>query len=45
MENENKKKGKVNSIVEPYAMRKKCPYGCSILSSIFFYLFDFDYAR
>ncbi len=27
-----KKRVKVNSIVEPYAMYKRCLYGCSILS-------------
>lgn len=32
-------KVKVNSIIEPYAMHKRCPYGCSILS--FFVLFFF----
>lgn len=32
-------KGKnVNSIVEPYAMHKKCLYGCSILSLFSHYL-------
>lgn len=30
--------GKINSIVEPYAIRKRCLYGCSILSLFVFFI-------
>ena len=32
------KEKKENSIVKPYAMRKKCLYGCSILSFSYYSL-------
>ena len=43
----NVSKVKVNSIIEPYAMRKKCLYGCSIISfliSLYPLTFHFHHA-